>query len=414
MSSCHRVRQADVPCPRALDGVDRRGPPVSGSAPAPNRAFIAARRQKGYGRGALAARVRDWARVDEPDREPPSQDTVIKCIGRVERGEVRSPGDFYAPAFAAVLEVSAAELFGTDQPAAPASTGDGFAVTAHQFVPVFVGAETVQRLAAEDRFTPLNLDWASGWTAPVDNADWAATAYLLEWGVVVLHLSQLLRFPTVAALATWRANSHARVLAENALGDLLSEVAGGEGSLTPEYVLTTFWIEDPAWDQPDIGTAAHLMCVPSVLLDRLLEGEDDLLARAEVAERAHLRSGFRHPEVVEFGVPGVAIGCASWSGVVYLPVAPSRALMAEELISFEVVVQGLWCYSAHVRAAAEGIERAVPARYGWRFLRNCRSRLTTAAPTETGQVRMMRDAVLRTSRLIELLDDAQALLRDPD
>lgn len=396
--------------------IDKAGPPLSGPAPSsvPNRAFIAARKEKGYGRTALAARVREWGRVEDPDREPPSLDSVIKCIGRVERGEVRSPGDFYAPAFAAVLGVPAAELFGTDQPTTPAETGGGLTVTAHQFVPVFVGAESVQRLATDGRFAPVNLDWAVGWTSEIDYPGGPATAYLLEWGVVVLHLSQQLALPSVAALATWRKRAHTRFLGENALADQFAQVLGENNVATPEYVLSTFWVDEPVWDHHRLAPAAHLMCVPSVLLDRSLDDGDDLLARAEVAERAHLRSAFRHPEVVEFGVPGVAVGCASWSGVVYIPVAPSRALQPDELVSFEVVVQGLWCYSAHVLAAADGVERAIPARYGWRFLRNCRSRLTTAAPTETGQVRMMRDAVLDTSRLIERLDQAQAILRDPD
>lgn len=411
MSPCLHAREADVPCRRAQDG-DRRQPPVSGSAPTPNRAFHSARRQKGWGRGALAARVREWARAEDPDSEPPSQDSVLKCIGRVERGEVLSPGDFYAPAFAAVLGVSTTELFGTDQPAV--SSGTGFTVTAHQFVPVFVGAEAVQRLATEERFASVDFGWTMGWTTPLDGGGASASAYLLEWGVVVLHLSRQLHFLNVAALAAWRAESHAKILAENDAGELLAEATGRDWGRSPEYVLTTFWVDDPVWEQAHVGTATHLLCVPSVLLDRHAGEGDELLARAEVAERAHLRSGFRHPEVVEFGVPGVAVGCASWSGVVYLPVAPSRALRADELVSFEVVVQGLWCYCAHIRAAADSVERAVPARYGWRFLRNCRSQLTTAAPTETGQVRMMRDAVLRTSRLTELLDDAQAMLRDPD
>jgi hypothetical protein len=387
---------------------------LSGSAPSPtpNRAFIAARKEKGYGRGALAARVRDWSRAEDPDREPPSLDSVVKCIGRVERGEVRSPGDFYAPAFAAVLGVPAAELFGTDQPIAAAGTSS--AVTSHQFVPLFVGAERVQRLAADHRYQPVTLDWAAGWTCTIDHPNGTARAYLLEWGVAVLHLSRQLSMPSVAALATWRKRSHTAVLGENALASHFAQVLGEDIVRTPEYVLTTFWVDRPIWDQRDLGPAAHLMCVPSVLLDRSMDDEDDLLGRAEVAERAHLRSGFTHREVVEFGVPDVAIGCASWSGVVYIPLAPSRALQPDELVSFEVVVQGLWCYSAHVLAAADGVERAIPAQYGWRFLRSCRTRLTTPGPTETGQVRIMRDAVLATSRLIERLDQAQAILRDPD
>src|SRR6185312_13521268 len=106
------------------------------------------------------------------------------------------------------------------------------------------------------------------------------------------------------------------------------------------------------------------------------------------------------------------IGCASWSGVVYLPLSPARALQPEEFIAFEVVVQGLWCYGAHILATPD--LGGLPVRYGWRLLRSSRAHMTAAAPLETGQVRMMRDAVLRTSRLIEQLSQAQAILRDSD
>ena len=157
------------------------------------------------------------------------------------------------------------------------------------------------------------------------------------------------------------------------------------------------------------------MCVPSILLDRLQDDDAVLLARAEVAERAHLRTGFTHPDIIEFGVPGVAIGCASWSGVVYAPLAPARALHPHELVTLEVVAQSLWCYTAHLLdAAARGEDLTLSPRYGWRFLRTWRARLLTARPTETGQVRMMRDAVLATCGLLNRLDEAQDLLRDPD
>ena len=124
--------------------------------------------------------------------------TVIKRIGTVERAPVSSTG----PAFAAVLGVPAVDLFGTDQPTTPAETSGGLTVITHQFVPAFIGAESVQRLTANDRFAPVNLDWAAGPTCELDYPEGTARAYLLERGVVVLHLSQQLALPSGAALAT--------------------------------------------------------------------------------------------------------------------------------------------------------------------------------------------------------------------
>ena len=113
---------------------------------------------------------------------------MVKCIGRVERGEVRSPGDFYTAAFSAVLEVPAAELFGSETPAAGAFAG--LAVTSHQFVPLYVGAAAVHELAGQARFGRVDLGWTHAHAAPVDHPAATGTAYLLDWGVLLLHLAQ--------------------------------------------------------------------------------------------------------------------------------------------------------------------------------------------------------------------------------
>ena len=385
---------------------------MTGPAPAhtPNRAFITARKAKGLGRMKLAALVRERGREIDEDREPPSLDSVLKCIGRVERGEIRRPGgDFYAPAFALALGVPVAELFGEDD-TAPSTRASGLAVTSHQIVPVFVGADTAAALAADPSFRGSDWEWSRLASRDLDHPTGSCTAYVLEWGVVVFHISHQLDLANVAELATWRKNAHDRTFTQATA--LLRGLLDDPTAAGPEYVLSAFWIDNPIWTGSTLDTAVRLMCVPSVLLDRRLDDDERLLAKAEVAEQAHLRNGFTHPDVEEFGVSGVSIGCASWSGVVYLPLSPDRALQPEEFISFEVVAQGLWCYSSHILTT--DTHDHLPDRYGWRFLRACRARLTAAGPVETGQVRMMRDAILATSRLTDRLTQAQAILRDPD
>jgi hypothetical protein len=362
------------------------------------------------GRMKLAARVRECGRELFPQREPPSLDSVLKCINRIERGEVRRPGgDFYAPTLAMALGVSATDLFGGDDTASP-TRDTGFLVVSHQVVPVFVGAECAERLMKDPAFEKRDWEWTRTASHDMTHPSGSCTAYVLEWGVVVFHISHRLQLANVAVLANWRKNAHGATFEQGAA--LIQELLNDPTMAGPEYVLSAFWVEEPMWSGSDLETAMRLMCVPSVLLDRQLDDEDALVAKAEVAERAHLRTGFAHPDIIEFGVSGVSIGCASWSGVVYLPLSPARALQPEEFISFEVIVQGLWCYSAHILATHD--LGNLPVRYGWRFLRSCRARMTAAAPLETGQVRMMRDAVLRTSRLIEQLSQAQAILRDSD
>ena len=120
--------------------------------------------------------------------------------------------------------------------------------------------------------------------------------------------------PSIAAAQRRRAGHLAEERARRDLRSgttLVRELLGDPDQSGPAYVLSAFWVEEPIWDGADLVTAMRLMCVPSVLLDRRLVDDEILSAKAEVAERAHLRNGFSHPEIAEFGVSGVSIGCAS-------------------------------------------------------------------------------------------------------
>jgi hypothetical protein len=74
--------------------------------------------------------------------------------------------------------------------------------------------------------------------------------------------------------------------------------------------------------------------------------------------------------VAPFGVQGVSIGYAGWSGVAYHPLARERALSVDELVACELTVQMLWCYCHHILGEIEdGRDPSMPDAYGWRFLR---------------------------------------------
>ena len=121
------------------------------------------------------------------------------------------------------------------------------------------------------------------------------------------------------------------------------------------------------------------------------------------------------PELVDFSMKGISLGYASWSGVVYHPIAQDRALREEELITCELSVQATWAYCDHLRQQVEqGNDPIVPTQFGWRFLRGIRSRLTTERAQETSQHRSMRDAIVRTSGLDRHLAQAVEILRDCD
>src|SRR5262249_46402865 len=147
-----------------------------------------------------------------------------------------------------------------------------------------------------------------------------------------------------------------------------------------------------------LDTALRLMCIPRILVQRADPIDESCLAPAALVERSLMQDGFDHPELVDFGIKGLSLGYASWSGVVYHPIAHDRALREDELVTCKLSVQAAWAYCDYLRQQVErGHDPAVPADFGWRFLRGIRSRLTTERPQETSQHRSMREAIVHTS-----------------
>lgn len=168
-----------------------------------------------------------------------------------------------------------------------------------------------------------------------------------------------------------------------------------------------------AWAGTRYGAAPDVHS--PVLVQRTDEIDKSCIAPAALVERSLLQDGFDHPELVDFGMKGISLGYASWSGVVYHPVAPDRALREDELVTCELSVQAAWAYCDHLRQQVErGYDPVVPDKFGWRFLRGIRSRLATERSQETSQHRSMRDAVMETSGLGRHLLQAVEILRECD
>ncbi len=123
------------------------------------------------------------------------------------------------------------------------------------------------------------------------------------------------------------------------------------------------------------------------------------------------RDGFDHSDVVDFGVKGISVGIASWSGMVYCPIAPTRALSEAEVIACELTVQAVWSYCDWLRSEVEaGNDPNVRSEHGWRLLRALRSVITNPRPEENPQTYPMRIAILETSGIAEHLKQAAETL----
>jgi hypothetical protein len=244
---------------------------------------------------------------------------------------------------------------------------------------------------------------------PVEHLQGDCTLHLWPHGVAILHLVEELDLPNLAQLAVWRYRSYEQNL-DWATSYLRNHVAADAAAT---YILSMYWIHQPTWAGNLLDTAVRIACAPRVLVDRDKAGSEESLATAEQAERELLAQGFEHHEMRSFRLPGVSIGYASWSGVAYHPLDPSRCLAEDELVTYELQMQSIWAYCDHINSAVEqGRDPVVRDGYGWRYLRAARSRLTHPRPQETGQHRSMREAVLETSGLAGHLQQAIEVLRE--
>jgi hypothetical protein len=291
------------------------------------------------------------------------------------------------------------------------SSSERLGLRSHKFIAAFIGTDAAAQLAASEAALPAGaFEGMPCHVLLVDHPEGECRLYVWPFGVAVYHLAEELDLPDIATLAVWRYRSYEENLtwATEHLRDRT-----GKSGMTASYVLSLYWLHTPIWAGPVLDTALRVICAPRVLLDR--EVTDTCEATARQAERILLAEGFEHTEMRPFGLKGVSAGYASWSGVVYHPCDPARALAEEELVSCELATQALWAYCEHINGQVEhGQQPAVDDRYGWRFLRGARSRMANPRPQETGQHRSMRDAIVETSGLLGHLTQAIDALKEGD
>lgn len=289
------------------------------------------------------------------------------------------------------------------------STSDRLGLRSHKFIAAYLGPAAYAQLVNEPASPPptTSLDCRA---IPIEHPTGACHLHVWPFGVAILHLSEELDLPNVANLAVWRYRSYEQNLAWAT--NLLCELTAVE-DVEASYVLSAYWLHSPTWVGRMLDTALRIICAPRVLVDRDRAGHHDALPAAEHAERELLAEGFDPTEMRSFGVKGVSLGYASWSGVAYHPLDPSRSLSENELVACELTTQAVWAYCEHINGQIErGDTPRVPEGYGWKFLRAARSRLTNPRPQETGQHRSMRDAIVETSGLSGHLHQAIEVLRE--
>lgn len=375
--------------------------------PTPNRILLELRKSRGWGRPRLAKELHRYCQARQ--WPSPGEENLKKQIYRLESGQVRSPDEFYSRLYCRFFDRSSHDLFGDVSPDADPSLT--FNLASHKFVPVFIGAEAAKKLVAATQASSAPGQWIDCHRASTANE--ACTMYAWPFGVVVYHLVEELSPTSVAEVSVWRRTSYPENI-EWATHQLAAYL---EDNLSSDpYVLSAYWVKSTPHDGARLDTLLRLLSIPRVLLNREEgQGVTPSRAHAELVEQSLLKEGFDHPEIVDFGMKGISFGYASWSGVVYHPIAPTRALTEHELVSFELSAQAAWSYCNFIRSEVErGRDPVVPDEYGWRFVRGLRSKLAVERPQETSQHRTMREAIMETSGLSRHLSDAVETLREAD
>ncbi|MDQ2882684.1 MAG: hypothetical protein M3Y48_16215 [Actinomycetota bacterium] len=375
----------------------------------PNAVLIRLREEQGWGRPRLAKQFELVGRRHGiPTPEPAAME---KQIYRLETGRTLRPTPMYAKLYCLTFDRTTSELFGDLDN--EVSAGATCATRSHKFIPVFIGANVASALiAAGGQWNHIDDQWTACRRRAIEHPTGSCHLYLWPFGVALFHLVEDLALESVARLAVWRRITYEQNM--HWAHHQLQALTGGNVAGRP-YVLSLYWVDEPAWQGNDLHTALRLLCIPRVLVPRIDNIDESCLASAALVERALLKNGFDHPELVDFSMKGISYGYASWSGVVYHPIARDRALREDELVTCQLSVQAAWTYCDYLRQQVEnGDDPTVPPEFGWRFLRGIRSRLTTERPQETSQHRSMRDAVVETSGLGRHLTQAVEVLRDCD
>ncbi|WP_433603745.1 hypothetical protein ACQPXH_33135 (plasmid) [Nocardia sp. CA-135953] len=290
-------------------------------------------------------------------------------------------------------------------------TGARLGVRSHKFIAAHISHGSVEQLASK-----LGMKQVTGylgktpcWTASLDDNGDECTLAVWPWGTVIIHLTEGLDVPDVTTLAMWRYRSYPENL--EWASQHLSGLVGDE--VQAAYVLSLYWAYSLPWVGATLDTGLRLICAPRVLVDRDLTDLAAAQVSGERTEQELLAAGYQPAEMKAFGAPGVSSAWASWSGVVYHAHDPLRALPEGDLIGFEIGLQAIWAYTAHINEQIESDrDLEVCPRYGYGFLRAARSVLLTPRPQETGHHRQMRDALVSSSGLPGQLSLAMEALKE--
>lgn len=291
---------------------------------------------------------------------------------------------------------------------------ESFQVESHKFVPMFLGTSCVDEL---DNWTVKENEWANYYEFTTSVGRFC----LLPFGVGTWHLIETVDFSTLTDLAIWRRRTYHNIIeGEHLINVHAVELSSSKSNQTlelwkdvfgnPGYVLSLYELKMPLWKTPEeIETALKLLACPTPLhCEELSEIERE---ETISLERSFFQNGFSSNDIEQYGLTGYELGYASWAGVSYYQTTGRRSRLVSQLVEFEIAVQATWWFchclkekclsnSADTKAALAHYMQSLIIQYG---------KIKSIGPKEQTAQRTMREAILKTSRLEQLVEDTLEL-----
>lgn len=285
----------------------------------------------------------------------------------------------------------------------------GFDVSAHIFVPVFLGANAFNEFDGPTKHTPW-IEYKEHWS---DNARFC----VLPSGIGVWHLSISEKFDSLIDVAARRKEIYDRIFQKRNLflnvftDELAARLAEEENDPMrfslgkPGYAYSLMVFEPANRKHPEmIRHVLEILASPQSLETKLESGQE--FERVRRLEREFLERGVNSLDVREFGMAGEDVGFASWEGASYCSLnVPNQPVDA--LIEFQIAVHALWWQSKCLADAfvagsdpeSSDLKSFIPE------LKRQFSILKTIDPKETTSQRTMAEAVLKVNRVEQIVEE---------
>jgi len=284
-------------------------------------------------------------------------------------------------------------------------------LTANLFVPVFLGEEAHGRIAG--------IAKKSEWGDYTELEYETGRLCICRSGVGVWHIRRTQEFTSLSEVAVWRRSLYHEILGgKHLIKKLTSQLIKGVDDRSPirshighiEYALSAVVLTNSvAKNERTARNVLKVLASPSTL-----EATDESKkADSLELERRFLENGIETPEGSEFGLPGRDLGFATWDGVAYSDNEGGQGPLAGKLVEFEVAVQSLWWLCKCLIDSRSRITNK-DGETVRKYLAEVRHRyaaLRAIGSMESQSQRTMIEAILKTSRIGEMVDEAAESLK---